>query len=262
VAERKDKPVLTSTRHIDLVYLSCAKESASSVKEALRQLGWQIEEHCPPFCDLQPKGAVLILDDLYAPALANIQNDQWQAIKELTSSDHPILWVTAGSQFDVTTPDHALIHGLLRSVRAEEPLLRIITLDVESASGLETPTTIHRVLKYMQASPPTAQIETEFVERHGVLHTSRIRLDEPINKVEKDAAHGVDLQVRNLHESETCIRFRCERVGTLDSLRYAEVSTTELPLRDDCVEVEVVAAGVNFKVLTPRTFLVTKGADI
>ncbi len=233
------------------MYLSSGKETNSSVKQALTQFGWQIEEHCLPFHDLRPKSTVLILDDLFAPTLANINEDRWQAIKELTSMDHPILWVTAGSQFNVTTPDNALIHGLLRSVRAEEPLLRVITLDVERASGPETPTAIHRLLQYIQALPPRGLMETEFVERQGVLRISRIRLDEPINKAEKDTAHGGDLQVRNLHESETCIRFRCERVGTLDSLRYAEVAATELPVRDECVEVEIVAAGVNFKVLTP-----------
>jgi hypothetical protein len=146
-------------------------------------------------------------------------------------------------------------------VCAEEPLLRIITLAVESASGPETPTAIHCLLKYIQALPPRAQIETEFVERHGVLHINRVRLDQPISKAEKHAAHGADLQVRDLHKSETCIRFRCGRIGTLKSLHYPEVVATELPVRDDCVEVEVVTAGVNFKVLTPRTFLVTKGAD-
>lgn len=124
-----------------------------------------------------------------------------------------------------------------------------MTLEVESALGPETPTTIHCVLKYIQKLPPKVQIETEFVERRGILHISRMRLDEQVNKAERDISNGADPEVRDLHDSETCIRFRCERIGTLDSLHYVEVSAAEFPMRDDCVEVEIMAAGVNFKVL-------------
>jgi hypothetical protein len=91
-------------------------------------------------------------------------------------------------------------------------------------------------------------MEYEFVERRGVLYLSRIRPDERINHAEKDERTGADLQIKNFHGSETCIRLQCERLGTLDSLRYAEVSDKELPLRDHLVEVEIFAAGLNFKV--------------
>lgn len=43
------------------------------------------------------------------------------------------------------------------------------------------------------------------------------------------------------------IRLQCERVGTTDSLIYSEVAPHELPLDDNKVEVEVYAAGLNYK---------------
>jgi hypothetical protein len=162
--------------------------------------------------------------------------------------------VTTGSQFEVTKPENSLIHGLARTIRAEDPLLSLVTLDTQSSSGAETVAAIDQTLKYLQKATPKMPIETEFVERGGVLYISRIRPDERTNQAEKDERNGAELLIKNLHESETCIRLRCERLGTLDSLRYAEVSDRELPLKDHLVEVEIFAAGLNFKV---RIYLLT-----
>jgi hypothetical protein len=248
-AVSKDASSFNSAHRVDLVHLTNSTEITSKSKEALTQLGWQIEEHYFPFPNLRPKSTVLILDELSSPVLTTtIPDDQWQAIKELTSKENKLLWVTTGSQFDVTKPDNALIHGLARTMRSEDPLLSLITLDTQSSSGAETITAIDTTLKYLEKATPKALKESEFVEKRGVLYISRIRPDSRINQAEKDERTGAELQIKNLHESETCIRLRCERLGTLDSLRYAEVSDKELPLRDHLVEVEIFAAGLNFKV--------------
>jgi hypothetical protein len=123
-----------------------------------------------------------------------------------------------------------------------------VTLDTQSSSGAETVAAIDQTLKYLEKPTHKMPMENEFVERGGVLYISRIRPDERTNQSEKDERNGAELQIKNLHESETCIRLRCERLGTLDSLRYAEVSDRELPVEDHLVEVEIFAAGLNFKV--------------
>jgi len=156
--------------------------------------------------------------------------------------------VTTGSQFEVTKPENSLIHGLSRTIRAEDPLVSLVTLDTQSSSGAETIAAIDQTLKYLEKPTHNIPMENEFVERGGVLYISRIRPDEKTNRAEKDERNGAELQIMNLHESETCIRLRCERLGTLDSLRWAEISDRELPLPDHMVEVEIFAAGLNFKV--------------
>jgi hypothetical protein len=248
---------LDSILRVDLVHLTNATEVTATLKEALAQLGWHIEEHFYPFPNLQPRSTILLLDELFSPILPTVDDDQWHAIKMLTSNGNRILWVATGSQFEVTKPDNALIHGLSRTMRAEDPMLSLVTLDVESGSGSETVTAIDRILKYLEKHILETTTENEFVERRGVLYTSRVRPDERINQIDKGDRHGADLQIKNLRESETCIRLRCERLGTFDSLRYAEVSEKELPLRDGLIEVDIVAAGLNFKVLTLYAFFST-----
>lgn len=248
----KDASSLDSAHRVDLVHLRNTTDVTSKLRAALVQLGWQINEHFPPFPNLRPASTVLLLDELSSPVLSAVTSNQWQAIKELTSKANKLLWVTAGSQFEVSKPDNALIHGLLRTVRSEDPLLRLMTLDTQYSSGVETVTAIDQTLKYLEKAIHKWPIETELVERRGVLYISRVRPDEGTNQAEKNERNGADLRIQNLHENEKIVRLRCERLGTLDSLRYAEVSDKALPLRDHLVEVEIFAAGLNFKVFGSR----------
>lgn len=157
--------------------------------------------------------------------------------------------MTTGSQFEVSKPDNALIHGLARTMRAEDPLLTLVTLDVESSTGEQNPVTISRVLETL-GKEDEAPVETELVERGGVVYVSRVRQDENVSPVEKK--DDEELESRDLHESKTAIGLRCERIGTLDSLKWVEISGEEIPISDDMVEVEIVAAGLNFKVCIPE----------
>jgi hypothetical protein len=248
VTESTERNVLTFTHHIDLIHLTNDLKISSAIKEALGSFGWHVSEHSFPFHEVQPKSTVLVVDELFSPVLSSIREDQWQAIKHFINIESKILWVTRGSQLEVANPDNALIHGLFRTIRAEDSSLSLTTLDVESSSSAETFTAIDCVLKTLKNPAPKTHRESEFVERHGVIHISRILPDVLINQAEKADIHGADLKIMSLHDCEPCVRFICERVGTLDSLCYAEMSSTEMPLDDDSVEVEIVAAGLNFKV--------------
>jgi hypothetical protein len=243
----KARPTSSSPQRLDLVHLAPPTDITNTAKSALRKKGWEIEDHGPvhPFSNLKPKSTVLIIDELSSPVLAKIDEQQWVAIKELAAQDHNILWVTTGSQFQVSKPDNALIHGLARTMRAEDPLLTFVTLDVESSTGRQTVDAISRVLKEMVKGGEERE-ETEFVERGGVVYVSRVRVGEKISPTEKK--DDAELEVRDLHESKTVIKLQCERVGTLDSLRWVEIAGTETQVKDDMVEVEIHAASLNFKV--------------
>lgn len=246
VAKFGDSASTSSPRPIDLINLTRSSEK-TGIKEDLRKLGWQISEHFSPFEQVQLKNTVLILDDLYSPLLPSISEEQWESLKTLINKGSRILWVTEGSQLDVSNPNKAMIHGLARTIRAEDPSVSLTTLDVETTSGSETLAAIDSTLKSLGRPAPKKHIENEFVERGGVLHVSRVQPDHLINRAEKNDVHGAEAVVRSLHDAKNCVRLRCDRLGTIDSLGYAEVADIELPVDDNCVEVELAAAGLNFK---------------
>lgn len=250
-AENEEQEQNKPSAIIDLVRLRSDAESAArtdTTKLALESRGWTLNEHRYPFNTLTKGSTVLILDEISQPVLSTVSPEEWDAIKDLITTQRcKLLWVTAGSQFQVTQPDNAMVHGFFRTIRAEDPSLRLTTLDVEGAEGPATVNAIHRVLTTLAKPAPKTQVDNEYVERRGIIHVNRITVDEEVNRLKTAELEGADLQVKSLHDMRTTARLRAERVGTLDSLHYGEISSTELPVKDGCIEVEIYAAGLNFK---------------
>ena len=235
------------SNQINVVRFSKSTPVTQKIEDGLKRAGWNIAEHAPPFASLKPKDIVLVTDDLSSPLFPSIREEQWEGIKALSQVGSRILWVTEGSQLDVTQPEKAMAHGLFRTVRAEDPSVSVTTLDVESGSGDHTLEAIDTILHTLLQPAPKTHIENEYVERGGVISICRILPNHLINMAETDDRQGAELRVQDIHKAETTIRLQCERLGTIDSLQYSQVDTVELPLPDDCVEVEIAAAGLNFK---------------
>ncbi len=155
-----------------------------------------------------------------------------------------------GSQLEVSHPQNALIQGLARVARAEYPALVLTTLDVETGSSPEASVAISKVLHSLQGPVPKTQIENEYCERRGIIYISRVLPVGPTNQAERDNLSVTKVPLQSLHDNKACVRVLCEGSGTIDSLHFSEVSTREIPLIDDFVEVDIHAAGLNFKVLS------------
>lgn len=240
---------------VSIISFSNPASSSDAVKRSLIEFGWQVTTHHYTTSDIPDDSYILVLDEMTSPVLPTISDGQWKALQYLMNSGHSILWVTVGSQFEVSHPQNSLFHGLARSLRAEDPDLVLKTLDVESDSGCETPGAINRILLSFQTPTLHDIFETEYCERRGILYTSRILLDHGLNQAECDDSLGAVLQMKPFHGNPSCVRMQCERIGDLNSLHFSEVSATENFLQDGFVEVEIYAAGLNYKVLPHIIFL-------
>ena len=146
----------------------------------------------------------------------------------------------------VTSPERGLMFGAARSLLAEYPQNLVLCLDVESNANIISLEAIHKALRHLVSSTNLARVDSEFVERDGMYHISRVIADKPINQAEKESQDGAELHHDLIHGHKSTIQLISERPGTLDTLVYAELPNM-LPLEDDKVEVEVHAAGMNFK---------------
>ncbi|KAJ5997672.1 beta-ketoacyl synthase domain-containing protein [Penicillium canescens] len=237
------KPVSGS---VSLLQFSKPVIASLKLQASLVAAGWNVSQHEAPFDDIDPEsiGIVVEFGDSILPT---ITEPNWEALKAIISSGMKLLWVTEGSQMEVTNPSKAMIHGLGRTVRAEDPSVNLTTLDVEGVSNTATFNALVTVLKRIQSPRAKDHIESEYVERGGYLHVPRILPDNVINKAEAEVVDGRPPILQSLHSAETTIRLQCERVGTIDTIQYNEVAPTELPLGENLVEVELFAAGLNFK---------------
>ena len=146
----------------------------------------------------------------------------------------------------VAHPERSLMFGAARSLLAEYPQNLVLCLDVESNANFVSLNAIDKALRYLASSENLTRVDSEFVERDGMYHISRVIADKPINQAEKESQEGAELRHDIIYGHKSTIRLISERPGTLDTLAYCEVPDMP-PLEDDEVEVEVHAAGMNFK---------------
>lgn len=236
---------------VNIVHLVPETSAGSDTKTALAQSGWHLVEHVYPFTKVQPKSTVLILDEFSSPVLTTVSGDQWDAIKKLMNQGCKVLWVTKGSQIKASQPDCALVHGLFRTIRAEDPSMDLATLDLECGeSPVVAAAAIDCILELLLKPAAKEHMDYEYAQRDGIFYVNRILPDGPLNRFKTDEVHGAEPVYKALHDTETVVRLRAERVGTLAGLQFAELSAKELPMEDGKVEVEIYAVGLNFKVST------------
>ncbi|TGO56821.1 hypothetical protein BOTNAR_0215g00160 [Botryotinia narcissicola] len=247
LASKKSTIIGSSVQDVVVAHLNSSNTISSGIISSLSQSGFNITESTLGKSDVESGKIVLILDELSGSLLDKASEAQWQAIKNLVAQRCKVLWVTKGSQYKIPTPENALVHGLFRSIRAEDPGLQLATLDVESSEGSATISAISHVLKHLNIENASKTTENEFVERENIIFVNRIIPDVELNHARNEEGSGAEPVVKSLQDIETVAMLRAERLGSLESLCYSEMSETVLPVAAGNVEVEIVAAGLNFK---------------
>ncbi len=221
---------------------------APSLQRTLGASGWTVIQRSIQLSpsDYTAETMILVLDELSKPVLTRISERQWDTLKALISSGTRLLWVTKGSQLDrVTDPDRALVHGLFRVARREDPTARLTVVDVQSGTSPATSWVIDQVLGLLRRNCDV--VENEYAERDGILYIQRIVPDSTVNAFKRAEVEGNKTVVKGLHETDVQVHIHAERTGTLD-LVWCEEELAEPQLEPGVVEVEVKAVGVNFKV--------------
>lgn len=214
------------------------------LQAALEASGWTITKRALHMFKPNDGSVVLILDELWNPVMTQVNQERWDSIKTLVSCGIPLLWVTCGAQGRVTNPDQAMINGLFRVARQENTLVRLTTLDVQSSTSPATNWAIEKVLGLLRSD---ASLETEYMERNGILHIPRLMPDTALNDFRHAEEDGLEPVTKGLHETEVQVQLRAERLGTLNGLTWCETETSIPEVEFGKVEVEVMAVGVNFK---------------
>ncbi|KAK6063593.1 beta-ketoacyl synthase domain-containing protein [Seiridium cupressi] len=241
-----DQGRVTGSRKVVVPRLNDAGDSALTppIRSKLESAGWLVEERTAPFQKLADGDIALILDELASPLLRYANEDQWKAIKALVSSGNPLLWVTKGAQSSATDPDHALVYGLFRVARREDQGTNLTILDVQSSTGHATEFALDKVLGLLAQG---TLMESEIMEREGILHIQRVVPDVAVNDFKRAETDGLPIVPKSFHGNEAQVQLRAERLGTLEGLTWCETEVQEPAVLEEHIEVEIMAVGVNFK---------------
>jgi acyl transferase domain-containing protein len=209
---------------------------------------------------IKEASVILVVDELVKPVLTTISPENWDTLKRLLiGSGKPVLWVTKGAQTTrVSEPDNALVQGLFRVIRREDPAARLVTLDVQSPASPAAHWAVQQVLRQLadHLDLDGTLTETEYAERDGILMVPRVMPDKRLNDfrvAERGTGTGTghELVVKEMHTNPSQVRLQADKIGTLQSLHWCETATGQVPIEPGKVEIEVRAVGVNFKASDP-----------
>lgn len=170
---------------------------------------------------------------------AGAEFDAVQAL--LLKSTRNIVWITRGSLMDVTCPEQALVLGLARSARSENPDMRLTVLDVDPTSCCTSSAALT-----MQLLDKKVQ-ENEIAERDGILYIPRIMANNQLNAKIPDGV-GAAPSLQPLYQANRPLALRIGRPGLLETLHFSDDLEIALePLGADDLELEVKASAINFR---------------
>ncbi|KAI1083471.1 PKSKA1 [Whalleya microplaca] len=243
--EIASRPTITHVSLLDRATQQSTK--MRGILNAIIEKRWDVRTSSDPLKDISSETVVVVLDELFINVIDRLDNEQWKLLKAITQQRCRLLWVTAGGHLNVTDPTMACVAGLLRTIRAEEQL-EVMSLDVAMSTGESTTLAISSCLERLCATKlDRGQMDYEFVERAGVVHISRLLPDPKLNQLQSSEVSARNTETVSLHDCDTLLRLQCERLGSMDAINFSEAAPEPVPLKDGELEVEIYAAGLNYK---------------
>lgn len=122
----------------------------------------------------------IIICDMDGTLLYDLDTKTFDAIKDMLTSDIPIVWLTIGVNEGKSIMG-SMPQGFLRSIRSEQSSARVTLLDVDQKESLEHVSTF--VLKTIKAVPTKdSGADTEFWLHNGTLHINRLVPNQLLNE--------------------------------------------------------------------------------
>ena len=193
-------------------------------------------------------GIVLSLDQ---PFWYELGDAGLQHMQSFFASARGILWVTRGARSQ--NPVANMMTGLARSVRAEIPGLKLVTLDLDSPNELPEDKVAQMVgqlyhFAFGQHRGEFVAEEAEYYEKGGMICVTRILKSDP----NKDSyvfreTRPPKPELQPFNQPSRLLKLEIGQPGLLDSIHFIDDQSTRQPLAPDEVEIQVRATGMNFK---------------
>ncbi|KAF2462795.1 polyketide synthase [Lindgomyces ingoldianus] len=242
-----------STRAHDAVYVVCRQEPGLFQEALSRELQYQnIIPNLITLGDAQiPKNSrIIVATDLDSYTLADSSESEFHAIKEVVQSASSLLWLTAGGLLKGQGPEAAVATGLIRMLNTEHPESRFGIFHVEKGIDCEEAA---RAITTQEAKLYSGDPEREFAIHDGIVHISRLTLDNDLNsRFRAMYTMPLDPIDKPIHQKYPVIA-DFTAPGLLSSLYFKRDDSFNSPLPDDYIELETRATGLNWKNLGVAT---------
>lgn len=190
----------------------------------------------------------IFLPELEISFLDRMHEGGYKGLQNMTSRASDILWLTQGGGPSSKDPRAELVTGFARTIRAENPTLKFITLSFETVkSAAAACTTIQRLFKAIFANDDRRIIDNSFYESEGRIYISRIVEANYMNTAIFTKTRERKAQPAPFgKDPERGLGVSVGSPGLLDTLQFDDDPVYDQPLMEGQVEFRVKASALNF----------------
>lgn len=189
----------------------------------------------------------ILLLEVELSVLRNVDSKTFLAIRDIITTTEGVLWITRGGGKTPALPDHAIINGLVRTVKQENIKMKFVTVSFESDKSTVSHFAETILKVYTQTiSTSVDDCEPEYVEREGRLCIDRIVEADYLNRDIASRLATQQHQTKQFGEVPS-LALSISSPGLLDTLEFVEDRGLNRPLDSDEIDIKVHASGVNFR---------------
>ncbi len=214
--------------------------------ESVSALEFEIVALPANFTSLSEQATCIFLPEFERPFLYGVTSEEYAACQRMVSSAANILWVTRANGAG-PDPMRAMVNGLARCLASENLGQVFVSLALE-ASQATTSAVVH-ILKVLQnmLTANREDIETEYREIDGCLCINRLVNSEVLDRYIAQKTGRLGAETATLRQDfSRRLGLTMDSPGLLDTFQFSDVEVLG-PLPSDYIDIEVKAAGVNFR---------------
>ncbi len=124
-----------------------------------------------------------MLAELENPFLSQMSETEMDILKQYTQTATTCVWVTNSDVLSGRDPEKTLIFGFAKSVMTEQPSFHLASIDIDPDSVGDTLERSARLVVDVEVKfhQNPQDMDTEFVEKSGIVYTSRYIGDDQAN---------------------------------------------------------------------------------
>lgn len=200
---------------------------------------------------------IVIVDHTSGSLLLNIDERKLEVLQLVFAQAKGVLWFTFGSSGDCKNPGAGAVSGFLGSLRSESGGMTYVMCDIETGDFsdreiAQAATTIFS--KAFSKSNTTFSVKDfEYAVRNGRVMIPRLVEDKSANEAIMSRPSQREPEEQPLSQEDSCLCLDMSSVGLLDTFRFVHSERCSSEIPHDEVEIEVKAAGLNFRDLMVAT---------
>ncbi|XDG05889.1 hypothetical protein ABKA04_005504 [Annulohypoxylon sp. FPYF3050] len=189
----------------------------------------------------------VFLLEIGEPVWHNIARETFTRLQKLFTTAPKAIWVQKGAE---SLPQFRLIDGVSRVLNSELDTAALTLLRLEGNGSTLATSQMAHILQLCQQRLESDDVDTEYIERDGMLHIPRLVSRPQLNAQIETRLRPRRHVTRPWHgEGQVPLRLAVGSPGLLNTLHWAEdtENTADAPLGDTDVEVRVHCVGLNFR---------------